>query len=207
MADSTLLRTGETPPATQKGHGTGALGPSDSSDSGSDIRGGPGLVHDEGIGLAPGTSSDPDVSQEPDAGADIGDADLDSDSDRFGTGERAAAGRDATLPVDRMLHDEAGREVDGDDIADETARDLGPGNDDANADDADLDTTLQIGERGDRALDTTLEDDAASGDATPDRDDDGDVERESIHGRANGKPDGDDVPAFDRAWRDDRPGM
>jgi hypothetical protein len=197
MADSTLLRTGETPPGTQKGHGTSALGPSDSSDSGSDIRGGPGLVHDEGIGLAPGTTSDPDVAQEPDAGADIGDADLDSDSDRFGTGERAAAGRDATLPVDRMLYDDAGHEIDGDDIADETALDLGPGNDDPNADDADLDTTLDIDERGGREQDTTLEDDAGTGD---------EAGRESIHGRADGKPARGDAPVFDRAWRDDRPG-
>jgi hypothetical protein len=50
-----------------RGHGTRDLGPSDSSDSGSDLVG---------------------------AGADVGDADLDSDSDRAGTGERAAAGRD-----------------------------------------------------------------------------------------------------------------
>ena len=52
-----------------QGHGTSALGPSDSSDSGSDLAG-------------------------PDAGANIGDANLDSDSDRNGTGERAAAGGD-----------------------------------------------------------------------------------------------------------------
>jgi hypothetical protein len=52
-----------------RGHGTRALGPSDSSDSGSDLS---------------GTS----------AGRDVGDADLDSDSDRQGTGERAAAGRE-----------------------------------------------------------------------------------------------------------------
>lgn len=56
-----------------RGHGTGALGPSDSSDSGSDVRG----------GTAP---------------ADLGDADLDSDSDAAGTGERAAVGRDNTAP-------------------------------------------------------------------------------------------------------------
>lgn len=49
------------------GHGTQALGPSDSSDSGSDVLGAGGL---------------------------IGDEDLDSDSDRQGTGERASAGRD-----------------------------------------------------------------------------------------------------------------
>jgi hypothetical protein len=56
-----------------QGHGTRALGPSDSSDSGSDLAG-------------------------PDAGAGVGDANLDSDSDRFGTGERAAAeGDDARV--------------------------------------------------------------------------------------------------------------
>ncbi|HEX4883279.1 MAG TPA: hypothetical protein VFX05_04000 [Casimicrobiaceae bacterium] len=150
MADSTLLRTGETPPGVQKGHGTAALGPSDSSDTGSDIRGGPGLVHDDGIGLAPGTTSDPDAAYEPDAGADIGDADLDSDSDRFGTGERAAAGRDATLPVDSTLYDERGREIDGDDIADETALDLGADSDDAGVDAADVDTPLERARHDDR---------------------------------------------------------
>ena len=52
-----------------QGHTTRELGPSDSSDSGSDLAG-------------------------PNAGAAIGDSDLDSDSDRFGTGERAAAAGD-----------------------------------------------------------------------------------------------------------------
>ena len=65
------LHPDHTPPSRDRkvmqGHGTSALGPSGSSDSGSDIVG---------------------------AGPDIGDADLDSDSDRRGTGERAAAGRD-----------------------------------------------------------------------------------------------------------------
>lgn len=56
-----------------RGHGTGALGPSDSSDSGSDVRG----------GTAP---------------ADLGDPDLDSDTDAEGTGERAAVGRDKAAP-------------------------------------------------------------------------------------------------------------
>src|SRR5471030_323854 len=58
------------------GHGTGALGPSDTSDSGSDVQGGIGLADD----------------------AALGDADLDSDSDSNGTGERAAAGRDTATP-------------------------------------------------------------------------------------------------------------
>ena len=65
-----------------RGHGTRALGPSDSSDSGSDL----------------GDS----------AGPGIGDANLDSDSDRFGTGERAEAPRDeaaedgADIDADRI---------------------------------------------------------------------------------------------------------
>ena len=58
---------------TDRGHGTRALGPSDSSDSGSDL-----------VGST--------------AARDIGDADLDSDSDRTGTGERASASRDPAQP-------------------------------------------------------------------------------------------------------------
>jgi len=62
-----------------RGHGTRALGPSDSSDSGSDT-----------------------------AGPDVGDSNLDSDSDRNGTGERAAAARDPA--------DESGSDIDADRI-------------------------------------------------------------------------------------------
>jgi hypothetical protein len=104
MARSTLNTTGESNPVVRKGHGTGALGPSDSSDSGSDIVGGPGLNHDDGLPLQRGTTSDPDIDPAgATAGADIGDADLDSDSDRNGTGERGAAGRDSTEAVDETL--------------------------------------------------------------------------------------------------------
>ena len=81
----------------RRGHGTRALGPSDSSDSGSDVAGA-------------GES----------AGPDLGDANLDSDSDRHGTGERAAASPDEeagdgadidtdhieTLPPDIAPHEE-----------------------------------------------------------------------------------------------------
>jgi hypothetical protein len=112
MARSTLNTTGESNPSVRKGHGTGALGPSDSTDSGSDIVGGPGLNRDDGLPFERGTTSDPDVDAPgATAGPDIGDADLDSDSDRYGTGERGAAGRDSTEPVDEML-----TEHDGDDV-------------------------------------------------------------------------------------------
>lgn len=107
MARSTLNTTGEGRAMRRKGHGTEALGPSDSSDSGSDIVGGPGLGRQDGLPLERGTTSDPDVDlQGATAGPDIGDADLDSDSDRYGTGERAAAGRDSTEPVDEMLSED-----------------------------------------------------------------------------------------------------
>lgn len=114
MATSSLYHDDDVPPIVTKGHGTRALGPSDTSDSGSDIQGGPGLNRDDGLFAPPGTTSDPDVDGAgATAGADIGDADLDSDTDSGGTGERGAAGRDATLPTDQLLRDEDGRLIDG----------------------------------------------------------------------------------------------
>jgi hypothetical protein len=119
MADSTLLHDDSTPPTVLKGHGTAALGPSDSSDSGSDIQGGPGLNGDDGLMAPPGTTSDPDFDGTgATAGPDIGDANLDSDSDRHGTGERAAAGRDSTLPTDMILRDERDDVIDPESIGD-----------------------------------------------------------------------------------------
>lgn len=79
------------------GHGTGALGPSDTSDSGSDLVGA-GLAGEEGLDFDTGTTSDLEAgSAGGTAGPDVGDANLDSDSDSGGTGERAAAGRDTVV--------------------------------------------------------------------------------------------------------------
>jgi len=120
MAESSLLHTQDTPAQTGKGHGTDALGPSDSSDTGSDVRGGPGLNHDDGLGPRSGNTSDPDIDKgAATAGPDIGDANLDSDSDRYGTGERGAAGRDSTEPTDQVLHNDENERVDGEHIGDE----------------------------------------------------------------------------------------
>ncbi|MGZ9030947.1 MAG: hypothetical protein ACXW2G_06210 [Burkholderiaceae bacterium] len=91
MADSTLDPTRATPAQTTKGHGTAALGPSGSSDSGSDLQG-PGLAADAGLQFDTGTTSD--LERSGGAGHDVGDANLDSDSDETGTGERSTAGRD-----------------------------------------------------------------------------------------------------------------
>lgn len=86
------------------------LGPSDSSDSGSDLKGAPGLARQVGIkGLGTGTTSDPEQSAAGGtAGPDVGDANLDADSDSGGTGERSVAARDQVkdrgtdIDVDRV---------------------------------------------------------------------------------------------------------
>jgi hypothetical protein len=96
---STLRGTGKDR-TIEKGHGTSALGPSGSSDTGSDITGGPGLVEGVVLGIdEPGATSDPDRGGKT-AGPDIGDADVDSDSDSTGSGERRTAGRDPDEPED-----------------------------------------------------------------------------------------------------------
>jgi hypothetical protein len=89
---------------TDKGHGTEALGPSDTTDSGSDITGGPGTVEGDVIGLDRGTNEDADVRGPfPTAGPDIGDAELDSDSDSVGTGEHLTAGREPQTRADNDI--------------------------------------------------------------------------------------------------------
>ena len=92
MSSSTLDLDGDEPPVTDLGHGTSALGPSDSSDTGSDIVGGPGM--DEG--LDDDQAREMPMTTRQGAGRDLGDPDLDSDSDRAGTGERGSSGIDST---------------------------------------------------------------------------------------------------------------
>jgi hypothetical protein len=104
-----------TPQGVPPGHGTDALGPSDISDSGSDVVGGPGLGGAaDGIGLDRGTNQDGTLGRDAlgTAGADLGDANLDSDSDSVGTGEHATVGRDVDQPGSDLGTD---RVVDADD--------------------------------------------------------------------------------------------
>lgn len=111
MASSTLDPDNIPEPDRQlaKGHGTGALGASDTSDTGSDVQGSLRWTNEADLGLDKGTSEDPDSGpHDRSAGPDIGDANLDSDTDAVGTGERATAGRDS----DR----EAGVDIDTDAI-------------------------------------------------------------------------------------------
>jgi hypothetical protein len=78
-----------------KGHDVKSLGPSDSSDSGSDMAG-PGLIDDDALGLDRGTNQDIEAGQRnvADAGASVGDLGMDADSDRYGTGEHMTAGKE-----------------------------------------------------------------------------------------------------------------
>ena len=102
-----------------KGHGIAALGPSDTSDSGSDLKGASGLAGEEMLHLGGGTTSDLDESTaNRTAGPDVGDANLDSDSDSAGTGEHASAGRDTVardggdIDTDRVFRiGDAGEEI------------------------------------------------------------------------------------------------
>ncbi|XYJ09199.1 hypothetical protein ACSUZJ_17620 [Telluria sp. B2] len=84
-----------------KGHGTDALGPSDLSDTGSDVMGGSGfasnLDDDQLVHLDRGTNEEEESSAGGTAGPDVGDANFSSDSDMGGTGERASAGRDTVV--------------------------------------------------------------------------------------------------------------
>lgn len=105
--DPSLSRTRRNP---APGHDVKSLGPSDSSDSGSDMAG-PGLIEDDALGLDRGTNEDFEAGRldSADSGASVGDLDMDDNSDRYGTGERMSAGKEpgarenADLGIDRIV--------------------------------------------------------------------------------------------------------
>ncbi len=111
MAKKTNTRKLTAAAPVGESHGTRALGPSDSSDSGSDVQGGHGAVNDERLELDTGTSEDATTGGSS-AGPDLGDAKLESDSDSGGTGERSEAGRES---VARQNADIMPDRIDGDD--------------------------------------------------------------------------------------------
>jgi hypothetical protein len=93
--DPNNITTGRRARHPVPGHDTKSLGPSDSSDSGSDMAG-PGLIDDDALNLDRGTNEDTEAGRDDvaDAGASVGDLGMDADSDRFGTGERMTAGKE-----------------------------------------------------------------------------------------------------------------
>jgi hypothetical protein len=101
---------------TVKGTDVKSLGPSDTSDSGSDMAG-PGMVGDDAVHLDRGTNEDPEGGTvgKIEAGASVGDREMDDTSDASGTGEHLTAGKEprgrtnADRDTDRVVKgDEAG---------------------------------------------------------------------------------------------------
>ena len=98
------------PRKTAEGHDTRSLGPSDSSDSGSDMAG-PGLIDDDALHLDRGTNEDIEGgdASAADAGTSVGNASLDSDTDKAGTGEHRTVGKEprarpnADIEPDRVV--------------------------------------------------------------------------------------------------------
>ena len=84
----------------QKGHDTRALGPSDTSDSGSDMAG-PGRVDDDAMNFDRGTNEDTEAGKYnvADAGPSVGDLGMDENSDSVGTGEHLTAGKDPQVRI------------------------------------------------------------------------------------------------------------
>jgi len=82
------------------GHDVKSLGPSDTSDSGSDLAG-PGVTEDDVLDLDRGTNQDTEAGRRnsADSGQSIGDLGMDSDSDSVGTGEHLTAGKEPAIEV------------------------------------------------------------------------------------------------------------
>jgi hypothetical protein len=105
--DGLTARAGGKPLA---GHDVRSLGPSDSSDTGSDMAG-PGLIDEDVLRLDRGTNEDSEGGRRnvADAGASVGDLGMDDTSDRYGTGEHLTAGKEphvrigADIGTDRIV--------------------------------------------------------------------------------------------------------
>lgn len=83
---------------TVKGTDVKSLGPSDTSDSGSDMAG-PGVVDADQLHLDRGTNDDMESGTvgKIEAGASVGDNEMDDTSDAAGTGEHLTAGREPRI--------------------------------------------------------------------------------------------------------------
>ena len=136
MATSTLDPDNIPEPDRQlgKGHGSAALGPSDISDTGSDVQGGSRPVEEFDIGLDKGTHEDPGTrTHDISAGADMDDTDNGTDTDAVGTGERGTVGSDADIDmgadinVDRIDQIVSGEDMDFDNAASPPPRQDNPG--------------------------------------------------------------------------------
>jgi hypothetical protein len=173
------------------GHGTDALGPSDLSDTGSDVQGGYRAIEELDLGLDRGTNEDSDSYNLP-AGDDT--------SDSSKTGEDTTTGRsgdvtlDADIGIDRIeslaADEDVGADADADAVADPDA------DPDPDAD-AYVDPALTANAEADAAA---LDDPDASGNpiasADPDREIAALADDEDVDEDADGE-----VPLFDKVTR------
>ena len=158
------------------GHGTDALGPSDLSDTGSDVQGGYRAVEDADLGLDRGTNEDSD-SHNIAPGSDT--------SDSGGTGEDSTSARNADVDLDTDITVDRVESLglnDGDDLANAADVDgsadadpdlraaAGTAADADVRDDVDRNVDLDLDDEADVELDATSADDIA--DADPDVDGD-----------------------------------
>lgn len=97
MASSTLDPDNTPEPDRQlgKGHGTDTLGPSDTSDSGSDVQPGLRAIEEPGFGLERGTQEDADTHNLQPS--------IDTD-DSTATGNSSTAGRSGDVEPDRDIN-------------------------------------------------------------------------------------------------------
>ncbi|MGB7481256.1 MAG: chemotaxis protein [Burkholderiaceae bacterium] len=116
MATSSLDPSADRMPDVGKGRDVKSLGPSDSSDSGSDTQG------------ARRTPQDIDSPLDQHA-LPLGPDEMEGDSDRFGSGERASADGDAKLTPDADIRPDHEQEVTADDnTSNDAARQRNPVN-------------------------------------------------------------------------------
>lgn len=116
MSHSNLLGSDDVP-AGAPGHDTRALGPSDSSDSGSDVAGLPDVDNDD-IGL-PVDIALADDGERPTTSAEALESGVDSDAG--GTGERRSAGGDAGVEAADISPDKIVNSPNGNDFAEENS--------------------------------------------------------------------------------------
>lgn len=196
MAHSSLLGI-DRAPGHARGHDSNSLGPSDSSDSGSDVAGledldenDPGMPVDAGLG--------PDIERPQQAGESIG---AGIDSDASGTGERRSAGGDAGLRdgsdigPDRIVTDPNASDFadEADDLRAQAESDRAALGDDA----GDTDGRLSRVARADALMDEAM--DASAG---ADEDGEEDTEHDEEEGEGEDHPrggKGSTLPRRDRA--------
>jgi hypothetical protein len=182
MAHSSLLGV-DRAPGHARGLDSNTLGPSDTSDSGSDVAGledldenDPGMPVDAGL--------NPDIERPEQSAESIGEG---IDSDASGTGERRSAGGDAGLDGADIGPDRIVTDPNASDFADEVS-DLRAQSESARVDLSDTageaDERLTRAARADALMDEAMDASAENGDEDEDDEDENDEDEKEDHPRS-----------------------